>query len=79
MTWNTLVTQAAYSFAQARGQRTGKNLGSALSTKPGPRVRWLCPGQWVSGEGLGADSEVVVPDAPLMISSVVCSTACDRA
>lgn len=36
MTWNMLVTQAAYSFAQARGQRSGKNLSSAFSPKPGP-------------------------------------------
>ena len=80
MTWNMLVTQAAYSFAQARGQRTGKNLSSALVTKPGPS--WppalSRPGggrggagswQWggVDGEGVQWVSGSQVSDAPLII------------
>ena len=92
MTWNMLVTQAAYSFAQARGQRTGKNLSSALVTKPGPswpqalsRPRDGRGGagswQWggVDGEGVQWVSGSQVSDAPLIIFTVACSAARDRA
>lgn len=51
MTWNTLVTQAAYSFAQAQGRRNGEisplaqpyqqSLGEALLLAVSQRaIRW---------------------------------------